>query len=214
MSSSLSCMLASRFSCTGISENPLDEKRFYPVTSSTYIASLLTTGQMAPAGTSRVETKSPLYETPKRGSTSYVGCGAPRPTRQAVTPGRRPIFWGPLSQLDNAATESHPHHEPPPQLTAPMWPIAARSRAIGRVAASTIHVRNATTQREVLSKAVLHADGDVAKRLEETNVWKPHRAKGKKTVTGEKTRVNITSEELCGVSPDAESPAAPAPSLC
>lgn len=93
-----------------------------------------------------------------------------------------------------------------------MWSIAVRSRAIGRVSASRVHIRNATTQREVLSKAVLHADGDVAKRLEETNVWKPHRAKGKKTVAGEKTRVNITSEELCGTSPDTQSSAAP--SLC
>lgn len=79
-----------------------------------------------------------------------------------------------------------------------MWSIYARSRAIGRISASRIHIRHATTLREVLSKTVLHADTDVAKRLEATNVWKPHRAKGTKTVAGEKTRVNITSGELCG----------------
>lgn len=84
-----------------------------------------------------------------------------------------------------------------------MWSITARARALGRIYASRIQIRHATTQREVLSKAVLHADGDVAKQLEATNVWKPHRAKGKKTVAGEKTRVNITSEELCGMSRDS-----------
>lgn len=60
--------------------------------------------------------------------------------------------------------------------------------------------------REVLGKAQLHAEGDVAKRLHDTNVWRAHRSKSRAKVTGDKTRVNITSDKLCGSSEEIPAP--------
>lgn len=68
---------------------------------------------------------------------------------------------------------------------------------MGRLVPS-VQVRHSSV-REVLGFANLHAEGDVAKRLQDTKVWRPHRTKAARPkVPGEKTRVNITSEKLCG----------------
>ena len=63
--------------------------------------------------------------------------------------------------------------------------------------------------REVLGKAQLHAEGDVAKRLHDTNVWRAHRSKSRAKITGDKTRVNITSDKLCGSSEEIPAPSPP-----
>ena len=68
--------------------------------------------------------------------------------------------------------------------------------------ASASQIRHASTPRKFLRKSDLIAKGPVAKRLEATDVWQQH--KGRKTkpkIPGEKTRVNIVGEKLCGTRP-------------
>lgn len=78
-----------------------------------------------------------------------------------------------------------------------MWSIQARPREVGRLLLSA-QVRLAST-RGTVGKAQLVAEGDLAKRLLDTNVWRPHNSKtARPKIPGEKSRVNITSEKLCG----------------
>ena len=75
-----------------------------------------------------------------------------------------------------------------------MWSIHARPRALGRLVTSATQLRYA----HVLKKEHFVAEGDVARRLEDTHVWRPLKAKREKPkIRGEKTRINIVSEELC-----------------
>lgn len=76
-----------------------------------------------------------------------------------------------------------------------MLSTSYRLRLICQIPAYSI--RHASTQREVLSKGMLRAEGPVAEQLAATNVWKPHRSKARATVKGEKTRINVTGEKLC-----------------
>lgn len=83
-----------------------------------------------------------------------------------------------------------------------MWSIYARPRAAGRVVPSKAQIRSLTaSSKEAISKANLEAEGDVAKRLRDTNIWTPRRTTKRAKIAGDRSRVNVTSEKLCGTCP-------------
>lgn len=95
-----------------------------------------------------------------------------------------------------------------------MWFIHARPRALRRLVPSA-QVRHVVASREVLGNANLNAEGDVAKRLQDTKVWRPHRSRAARPdIPGEKARINITSEKLCGTCAAATIPSLSVPIPC